>query len=238
MAAGAAAVARRKLLHLTRHGQAQHNVRAEALRKGGGSYQAFLDQMAADDAFDAPLTELGRQQAADAGILACENESLKGVQLVVASPLSRALDTADAILPPGGSHGGAGGARRLVLEELREISGLLLNAKRRPRSELEELYPAWDFSSIAQADELWTAELEAEEACAERGYQALQHIWATEEDEVLLVAHGGLFSFLFNGKCPRVRADGRLGARFENCEVRSATLRAEGDSEAVTFVLE
>lgn len=224
-----------KLLHFARHGQAVHNVRAEPLRKAGCSYQAFVDQMAADDAFDAPLTEVGVRQAAEAGALALEMGLLRGVELAVASPLSRALDTADALMQP--LDFDRGGPRRAVLEELREINGLLLNAKRRPRGELEVAYPHWDFSAMREQDELWTEELESKEACAERGCRALGQIWDAEESEVLVVAHGGLFSFLFGGLDPRVRADERLRARFGNCEVRSALLTAEGSGESATFVL-
>ncbi|CAK0834826.1 unnamed protein product [Prorocentrum cordatum] len=98
----------------------------EPLRRAGGSYQgvwgssAFVDQMAADDAFDAPLTEAGVRQAAEAGARAQELGLLLGVELAVASPLSRALDTADALLPPSGPD--RGGPRRAVLEESCERS--------------------------------------------------------------------------------------------------------------------
>ncbi|CAK0834827.1 unnamed protein product [Prorocentrum cordatum] len=81
---------------------------------------AFVDQMAADDAFDAPLTEAGVRQAAEAGARAQELGLLLGVELAVASPLSRALDTADALLPPSGPD--RGGPRRAVLEESCERS--------------------------------------------------------------------------------------------------------------------
>ena len=58
----------------------------------------FLEAMRQDDAFDAPLTQLGVEQAraasSEAAAVAAQTE------LVVASPLSRALDTADLVFPP------------------------------------------------------------------------------------------------------------------------------------------
>merc|ERR1740117_2533741 len=90
---------RQKRGHFVRHGQAMHNIRAEALRHSGCTYQEFLDQMATDDAFDADLTSLGRKQAAELGSSLKSLGTLQGVQLVVSSPLSRAVDTADAVMP-------------------------------------------------------------------------------------------------------------------------------------------
>ncbi|CAK0834830.1 unnamed protein product [Prorocentrum cordatum] len=166
--------------------EAEHGERPpvviSSLLEGVWGSSAFVDQMAADDAFDAPLTEAGVRQAAEAGARAQELGLLLGVELAVASPLSRALDTADALLPPSGPD--RGGPRRAVLEELREINGLLLNAKRRPRAELEAAYPHWDFSAISPQDDLWTEELESRESCAARGRQALGWIWEADESEV------------------------------------------------------
>ena len=43
----------KKTLHFLRHGQAQHNPRAEAARAAGCSFDDFLRLMKEDDAFDA-----------------------------------------------------------------------------------------------------------------------------------------------------------------------------------------
>jgi broad specificity phosphatase PhoE len=103
-----------------------------------------------DDAFDSPLTELGEQQATQAG-----NElrqALHNIDMVVSSPLSRALRTADLVLPPPSPIESSTlqsiTPRRICVEELREINGSFLNAKRRPRSELEHRYPHWNFEHI------------------------------------------------------------------------------------------
>eukprot|EP00929_Paragymnodinium_shiwhaense_P087286 TRINITY_DN47516_c0_g1_i1.p1 TRINITY_DN47516_c0_g1~~TRINITY_DN47516_c0_g1_i1.p1 ORF type:complete len:207 (+),score=53.86 TRINITY_DN47516_c0_g1_i1:342-962(+) len=203
------------------------------MKDAGCSYEAFLEQMKVDDAFDAPLTAHGAQQAADAGARLASGSLLDKVRLVAASPLSRCLETAEAVAPRNGAF------RRVALEELREISGLLLNAKRRNRCELSKLYPCWDFGLLDdEEDTLWTeAALEAKEDCAQRGYQALKCLWEVDEPEVLVVAHGGFFNFLFHLH-PRVHADERLKARFGNCEVKTAVLYAEEGGDDTVFRLE
>ena len=67
-------------LYVVRHGQSEWN----ALRKVCG-------------ATDAPLTELGRQQAAETAALVAEMTKNEPLDLIIASPLSRALDTGRAI---------------------------------------------------------------------------------------------------------------------------------------------
>ena len=54
-------------LHLLRHGQASHNVRAEPLRAAGCTFAAFLEQMRLDDELDAKLTERGERDARELG---------------------------------------------------------------------------------------------------------------------------------------------------------------------------
>ena len=68
-----------------------HNPRAEAARAEGCSFERFFDIMKEDDAFDAPLTELGKDQAQKGE--ARFGKYLRDAELLVASPLSRALQT-------------------------------------------------------------------------------------------------------------------------------------------------
>jgi hypothetical protein len=68
----------------------------------------------------------------------------------------------------------AGRHRFLALESLRERNGWMLCAKRRPRVELSARFPSCGFDHLhTEEDVSWTPKLEAEEECAERGYQAL-----------------------------------------------------------------
>ena len=100
-----------------------------ALLQNGCSYDEFIQQMKDDDEFDAALTAKGRSQAKACGATEACQAARGGVELICASPLSRALDTAnlafpDAHLPRCVSNG----KRRVCLESLREINSKLREA--------------------------------------------------------------------------------------------------------------
>mmetsp|Transcript_7723 Transcript_7723/g.21482 ORF Transcript_7723/g.21482 Transcript_7723/m.21482 type:complete len:303 (+) Transcript_7723:1-909(+) len=207
-----------KRLYLIRHGQAMHNPRAEKARAEGCSHDEFLEIMRQDDHLDAPLTKLGIEQAKEGE--ARYGHLMQDVDLVVSSPLSRAVQTADMILPPTeanqcgatGSQSTSDHARsfatssssgvdpkRLVMESLREVNGWLLNAKRKSRSDLESDFgPSWDFSGLENEDSLWTKELESQLECAERGYLSLLSLAERPEQKMVVVSHGGLLRFTMN----------------------------------------
>ncbi|KAJ1492853.1 hypothetical protein T484DRAFT_1611100 [Baffinella frigidus] len=183
-------MARSKVVHLVRHGQAQHNPRAEKARNAGCDTPTFLELMRQDDAFDAALTPTGLEQAAGAS-----QHSIRGVELIVASSLSRAIDTADIIFPPGENPASTatGRLKSVSAAGFREISGRLLNAKLRTRSELSGRNPSWDFSGLhsettppPSEDGLWTPDLEGEAACAERAYLGLRWLWDRPEHHAVL----------------------------------------------------
>jgi len=229
----------KKRILFLRHGQALHNPRAEAAKDAGCSHQTFLDLMQQDDAFDAPLTPLGIQQAITART---ENLlKLNGVQLVVSSPLSRALCTADLAIHPRHAHEHdehahddhdhehdtnttTGATNRICIEEFREINGWLLNAKRRPKQDLiSTFHPSWNFHKLTAQDEAWTTTLESEHSCAERCYQGLLFLLKERvEERILTVAHGGLLKFVMVHHRNVLVVDGRSDGdkRFGNCELR------------------
>ncbi len=220
-----------KRILFLRHGQAAHNPRAEKARESGCSFDEFLDLMQQDDAYDAELTSLGERQAKDAGlegIFEKNRLALGSVDMVVSSPLSRALRTAD--LVHSARTTSSPSPRRICVENFREINGKLLNAQRRPRKELETLFPHWDFSHIPATDETWTEELETRRDCSERGYRGLLWVMQQKEDNILLVCHGGLLNYMMNDHPKVVLVDGRrseeddltrpVGERFGNCELR------------------
>lgn len=215
-----------KRLLFLRHGQAMHNPRAEEAKDKGCSHETFLQLMKEDDAFDAELTSLGKSQAE----MAREKHwhQLQSVQLVVSSPLSRAIQTADLVLGPGRGIGSEDEIRvspkRICVELFREINGWLLNAKRRTREDLQSrFHPEWDFTGLSGEDETWTETLESEESCAERCYQGMLWLLRDREEEVILtVAHGGLFRFCMVDHPHVYVMDQRPvhEKRFGNCELR------------------
>eukprot|EP00040_Diaphanoeca_grandis_P008706 m.46148 g.46148 ORF g.46148 m.46148 type:complete len:271 (-) comp20160_c0_seq3:188-1000(-) len=204
-----------KVLVLVRHGQAMHNVRAEPLKAKGCTFQEFLDQMKQDDALDADLTETGRTQAHEAATI--HKHITPGLQLVVASTLSRAVDTADLVFPH--VHTPLVN-RRVALEEFREISGLLLNGKRNKLSLLRERYPQWDLSNVEHEDDpMWEEQaLEQDELVAGRITSGLRWLWEQAEENVAVVCHGGILKHMLQ-RHEHVHCEGNQAA-FTNCEVR------------------
>lgn len=227
-----------KQLWILRHGQALHNPRAEAAKERGCSHDEFLDWMRQDDALDADLTELGKDQAVRVG----STKDWGDLDLIVASPLSRAIRTAELITPTMTS------TRRIAVEEFREINGWLLNAKRRSVDELVQHFPSWDFSELTPADDLWSNDLEDEASCSERGYQGLCWIMRQPESNVLLVAHGGILRFMMQQHPFLNMVDGRvsdhsrpLDGRFGNCEARRYEMsweQQEGVAEPIVTLKE
>lgn len=215
-----------KRILFIRHGQATHNPRAEEAKDNGCSHETFLKLMQEDDEFDAALTPLGIEQALHGRKK--YQHLLKDVDLVVSSPLSRALKTADLFVCPergidSFSDEDIYHPKRICIEELREINGWLLNAKRRTKTELQSLFhQRWDFDLLVENDEDWTEGMEKYEDCSERGYQALLWLLRRTEDKVLVVSHGGILRFSMVDH-PLVKlVDGRDDdqKRFSNCEMR------------------
>ena len=242
-----------KRILLLRHGQAVHNPRAEAAREAGCSFEEFLRLMGEDDAFDSPLTELGEKQAIDAGRQKHIKHALNDVEMVVSSPFSRAIKTADLVHQRRET-------KRVCLEDFREINGKLLNAKRRTRTELEGLYPHWNFDYIPMKDESWTEELEEKDECANRGYNGLLWIAKQPEKRVMVACHGGLLNLTLNTNRNIVLLDRRrktdsdeeqrcITKRFGNCEMREfimtgwaaddmSNVQQDGEEQQVVLTLE
>ena len=241
-----------KDIWIIRHGQAMHNPRAEYARDVlQCSHEEFLSIMEQDDCFDAPLTDLGQQQAQQiyhqygishwgvntskqhpfvaartvnggdnvdvASASSIISSKRHNIELIVSSPLSRALKTAELALGDANHHNydniynkkldnvpttlfpttTATTTNRVCYEGFREINGWLQNGKRRTQLELQEQFPSWDFSLLSSnVDNQWTPTLETTESCMERGYNGL--LWIMNErieQSIILVAHGALLKY-------------------------------------------
>ena len=75
-----------------------HNPRAEAAKANGCTMETFFEWMRLDDVLDAELTPLGIEQAQQTKLIV--QPYSHDWQLIVSSPLSRALQTADGIVTP------------------------------------------------------------------------------------------------------------------------------------------
>ncbi|KAK9110798.1 hypothetical protein Sjap_018858 [Stephania japonica] len=171
-----------KTLHLVRHAQGFHNVAGEK------DHSAYLSP----ELFDAQLTPLGWQQVDNLRkhVNACGLS--KKIELVIASPLLRTMQTAVGVFGGGDYTDGlsvtplmvanAGNSNRSAISSLnsppfaavelcREHLGVHFCDKRRSVSEYELLFPAIDFSLMeTNEDILWKVDVrEANEEVAERG---------------------------------------------------------------------
>lgn len=212
---------------ILRHGQATHNPRAEAARENGCSFDEFIELMRQDDSLDSELTALGRQQAQSVYEQHANNPHFARLDLVVSSPLSRAMQTADLAAPAATIASN----NRVLYEDFREINGMLLNAQRKSKTSIQNVFPSWNLQHLEhEQDVFWTQDLETTEKCRERGYQGLQWILQRPENNILLVAHGGILRYTMT-EHERVQVkDGRTNtgnsserhvkARFGNCELR------------------
>jgi broad specificity phosphatase PhoE len=237
-----------KRLWIIRHGQATHNPRAEKAKSEGCSHDEFMELMRQDDSLDAELTEWGQMQATQLNehLHSTISGIFQKVQLVVSSPLSRAIHTADLALPS--AHMGAASPlvgeannknhRRVCVEHFREINGWLLNAQRRNITDLSQRFPAWEMTELEHHDDvLWKPHvLEDTQDCAQRGYEGL--CWLTERPErnIALVTHGGILRFTMNDHAHVRVMDGRrandltsISADGDNHDVNSNTESAQDE---------
>ena len=231
--------ATQKHLWIIRHGQATHNPKAELAKANGCSHEEFMELMRQDDSLDSELTELGRNQVqrhnSESNTTAWPPH---GLELIVSSPLSRALQTADLVLPPDKADDSI---RRVCFENFREINGWLLNAKRRTKRELSEKFPLWSFHELpTENDVSWTDSLELTTDCAERGYEGLRLLLERPEQKMALVSHGGILRYMMNDH-PYIklvderRANARdkaVDARFANGEIRKYCLSWDRSNDA------
>ena len=219
-----------KEVWILRHGQATHNPRAEKAKAEGCSFEEFIELMRQDDSLDSPLTALGHQQAREIHQTYFSNPQISSrFDLIVSSPLSRALQTADGALPPSSSSQDPqqqhSSPRRICCEHWREINGQLMNAHRRSKSELQQRFPHWNFDHLqSDEDDTWKPEaIEPSQECRERGYLGFQWILEQPSHEcILLVAHGGILRYTMQDFAEKVVVqDGRRGPAVAEEEGRS-----------------
>lgn len=223
-----------KLVHFVRHAQGHHNVS-----------QAPIYQRP----HDAYLTQQGVEQCAALQAATCELRP----ELVVASPLTRTVQTATLCFDP---QRAASGAPLLALEAVRETVNFLCDG-RRPISTIRAEFDHVDFAHCtADEDAVW-AKYEARHgsataytghresadlpAVAARWQSAASWLAARPEREIVLVSHCAFLQAIFgtingrDGKPPPLFDFGGdrdleawLAMPFCNCEMRSVLLTFGG----------
>lgn len=187
-----------KIVHIIRHGQGFHNLMADIYRKNGIKWKSFSNDLtnnpyALPELLDPPLTEHGRQQAKALG----EKTSKTKTQLVVTSPMRRAIQTAMLACP----HLYGDGKTRWEANELaRETMGVHTCDKRRTITEKSAEFPHINFKSIEEdTDTKWRSDhRETARECSDRCYQLALWIRKQEEEEIIISAHSSVLFSLMN----------------------------------------
>ena len=187
-----------KYVYLIRHGQAVHNVQPKPW---------------GEDLIDARLTEEGRQQVSQRLHTAAAELP---VELIVVSPLCRAIDTAVLGLAPHISCG----VPVISCEDCREQLGQNLPDKRRAVAVLRAEYPAIDFNGLSSDDDaLFTPVREPLEALGTRADRFLEFVIGRPEQHIAVATHSSFLAALCNVALDTSAAP-EMDAWFENAEIR------------------
>jgi len=212
-----------KIIHFQRHGQGYHNLLGDISREFGRDFDIDdpdpkTNPFVRPEIQDSPLTNIGRTEA-----LAKQSQvSLLNPQVVIVSPLHRAIQTA---LISFDTHR-RNGVPFVAHEGCREQLGLLTCNKAHPLSQTVVDFPTIDFSLITSQggddDTLWSP-LEREQPMAEaqRVYDFLTgFIMRREEEELAVVCHSA-WLFSMSNVVVDCGGDEVLESWFETAEVRS-----------------
>jgi broad specificity phosphatase PhoE len=216
-----------KIIHFQRHGQGFHNLLGDVWR----GLEAPIDMDSTDksvnpwvmpELLDSPLTETGKDQCR----MRRPDASVLNPQLVVVSPLARAIQTAYLTFQDHVPSANTANIPWVAHEDCREEMGLLMCNKRRPLSHIQEDYPDIDFSLIQHEqdvpfDAIGTDRRESPKEKTDRIYDFLtNYIQNRPEDEIAVVGHSGWLFYMLNAVMD-CQDDARLEQWFLTSEVRS-----------------
>ncbi|EOA38808.1 hypothetical protein CARUB_v10011120mg [Capsella rubella] len=212
-----------KIIHLLRHGEAEHNVAAKKDRSA----------LLSPHLFDAPLTDHGNQQVENLREQLETSGLLKRIELVVTSPLFRTMQTAVGVFGKESKQARMTSSPPIVaLEVARDRNGVRPPDMRRNVSEYQTLFPTVDFSQIeSEEDNLWRPDVrESEEEILARGLEFMKWLWKRPEKEVAVVSHGIVLQhmmYVFANDCDDSTRN-ELFKRFVNCEIRTVVIVDKG----------
>ncbi|KAF2296124.1 hypothetical protein GH714_036260 [Hevea brasiliensis] len=151
----------------------------------------------------------------------------KKIDLVITSPLLRAMQTAVGVF--GGERSSGLKSPPIVAVELcRERTGVHPCDKRRTITEYSSLFPQIDFSLMESDDDnLWKADVrETDEEVAARGLKFMNWLKTRQETEIAVVTHHRFLQYTLNALAndfhPSVRSE--MCKEFVNCELRSMAM--------------
>jgi len=137
------------------------------------------------------------------------------LEVIVTSPLCRAIDTAILGLAPHIDRGVA----IIACEECREQFGQNLPDRRRATAALRADYPHIDFAAITEEDALFTPEREALEALVLRADAFLESLLARPEQHIAVTTHSSFLAALCNAALDTSAAP-NISSWFDNAEMR------------------
>ena len=184
----------RKTILVVRHAQSELNAHKHAPDSGGiaTAPQAWRA--------DAPLSALGREQAAEAAAAVAELSEAATAAVVAAAPLARSLQTALAV------SDALGGSLPIA------VSPLLREATKkrpigRPLADLRAEFTDPRFDWTDATDDSWIASVEDVEAAPARAEAARAWIAARPEPDLVLITHGTFFKLLSGTQLKLVNAE-------------------------------
>lgn len=213
-----------KMVHFMRHSTAVVNEAGRAFPKGDPRKKAVRQDA---QYFDSPLSEGGFAQCEQLRAGALEGRSPPPqVELVVVSPLTRALQTASAVF---GADEAA--PRMYSLEALREFCSKEFQPcdQRRPRDEQEAAFPHVDFRHVPPGQDTLLAPgaLEAPEGADARIRWLLAWLAQRPEKEIACVAHFQILSRILAEHLEPAGWDATAYGDMKNLEVRSVPIAFE-----------
>ena len=223
-------------LYLIRHGQSTNNVLEDAARRDDPG----IDKR--ERVVDAPLTELGKEQAR---LLGCHvHEEIDktdardrvsgnigyGFDRVYCSPMLRTLQTAQPIAD-------ATGLKPEVWTDIFEEGGIWLQrADEEPRNypgmssaEINNSFPSFQVSQSVTDQGWWNRPRETRNECVQRVARVASHIRASMVDtdqRIALVSHGTFLSFLIQ-QILFGRVNGALHVRIHNTGITRFDISSE-----------
>ncbi|KAL0697534.1 hypothetical protein Bca4012_053656 [Brassica carinata] len=224
-----------KTLYLVRHAQGIHNV---ALEEKGG-IDDIGDPHLSPRLLDAPLSPKGVHQVSEQRKQILELGLLNSVELVITSPLRRAMETAVGIFRGQKAINQSDNFPPIVALELcRERMGLYPCDRRESISTRRNCFPEIDFTMVeSDEDALWREEeRENLEEVSARGLRFLKWLWERPEKEIAVVSHGIFLQQTLRALHEKVSIplQDSLLTRFANCELRPIRIE-KSDMEAVTI---
>ncbi|CAM9268494.1 unnamed protein product [Discosporangium mesarthrocarpum] len=208
MMVGAVLRSKAKTVHFIRHAEGTHN---EAARTEGRAAYSKIEHM------DARLTDKGKDQCRN--LKAVGHGIQKEAQLVVVSPLTRAIQTALLTLDQ------VDRVPWMALECARERAGGHYCDKRRALSVLKEEFPSINWQEVKDEEDVYWENLggnrETDEAMKERAFELFRWIKERPETNIVVVTHSAFLSCMLN---KAVSCSPELSKWFENCEARTVLL--------------